>query len=134
MSDYDSVRQRIISSVFSKLNAAGHQETYVAHVKIWEEVAPEEGGRKPRYIIIARAYGRPLKGVSGHRADRELCLGASDGNGFIHKSKLNSNGTFSVGKTWRLQELRGVEVVNVSIPMETARTLLGHLMLCICSQ
>ena len=27
---------------------------------------------------------------------------------------MNSNGTFSVGKTWRLSELRGVEVVNVS--------------------
>ncbi len=27
---------------------------------------------------------------------------------------MNSNGTFSVGKTWRLEELRAVEVVNVS--------------------
>jgi hypothetical protein len=27
---------------------------------------------------------------------------------------MNSNGTFSVGKTWRLNELRAVEVVNVS--------------------
>jgi hypothetical protein len=27
---------------------------------------------------------------------------------------MNSNGTFSVGKTWRLNELRAVEVINVS--------------------
>ena len=27
---------------------------------------------------------------------------------------MNSNGTFSVGKTWKLTELRAVEVVNVS--------------------
>jgi hypothetical protein len=27
---------------------------------------------------------------------------------------MNSNGTFSVGKSWRLNELRAVEVVNVS--------------------
>jgi hypothetical protein len=40
--------------------------------------------------------------------------GNSDGEGFIHKSKMNSNGTFSVGKTWRLNELRAVEVINVS--------------------
>ncbi|KAI0085410.1 exocyst complex component Sec3-domain-containing protein [Irpex rosettiformis] len=91
MADYASVRQRIISSVFSKLGANGHQETYVAHVKIWEDVSPEEGGKKPRYIIIARS---------------------SDGTGSIHKSKLNSNGSFSVGKTWKLGDLRGVEVIN----------------------
>ena len=27
---------------------------------------------------------------------------------------MNSNGTFSVGKTWKLNELRGIEVLNVS--------------------
>lgn len=27
---------------------------------------------------------------------------------------MNSNGTFSVGKSWKLNELRAVEVVNVS--------------------
>jgi hypothetical protein len=57
MADYASVRQRIISSVFNKLNANGNQETYVAHIKIWEDVSPEEGGKKPRYIIISSMYG-----------------------------------------------------------------------------
>ena len=28
---------------------------------------------------------------------------------------MNNNGTFSVGKTWRLPELRGVTVINVSM-------------------
>lgn len=40
---------------------------------------------------------------------------ASNGTGFIHKSKLNTNGSFSVGKTWKLIELRAVQVVNVRI-------------------
>jgi len=40
--------------------------------------------------------------------------GNAKGEGFIHKSKMNSNGTFSVGKTWMLNELRGVEVADVS--------------------
>ncbi|KAI0340701.1 hypothetical protein BDW22DRAFT_1360141 [Trametopsis cervina] len=102
MADYASVRQRIISSVFNRLNSSGHQETYVAHVKIWEEVSPEEGGQKPRYIILSES---------------------SDGGGQIHKSKLNSNGSFSVGKTWRVSDLRGVEVVNpLSINITLART------------
>lgn len=40
--------------------------------------------------------------------------GNAKGDAFIHKSKENSNGTFSVGKTWKLSELRAVEVVGVS--------------------
>ncbi|CAE6462215.1 unnamed protein product [Rhizoctonia solani] len=35
-----------------------------------------------------------------------------NGKGFIHKSKRNTNGTFSVGKTWKLEELKGVEVLG----------------------
>ncbi|KAH9937263.1 exocyst complex component Sec3-domain-containing protein [Fomitopsis serialis] len=88
MSDYESTRQRIISSVFTKLNASGHREEYVAHLKIWEEEG--DGARKSRYIILSQ----------------------SPDGGSIHKSKSNQNGTFSVGKTWRVTELRGVEVIN----------------------
>ncbi|KAK7059116.1 hypothetical protein VNI00_001741 [Paramarasmius palmivorus] len=83
-------RQRIIDSVFSRRNAAGNlEETYMGHIKIWEDA--ETGGRKPRYILLSQA---------------------SNGTGFVHKSKLNTNGTFSVGKTWRLAELRGIQVVS----------------------
>lgn len=42
-----------------------------------------------------------------------ISVEANNGSGFIHKSKLNTNGTFSVGKTWRLPELRAIQVVNV---------------------
>jgi len=38
---------------------------------------------------------------------------ASDGYGYIHKSKANSNGSFSVGKTWKLDDLKSVQIVNV---------------------
>ncbi|KAF7301154.1 Sec3-PIP2-bind domain-containing protein [Mycena indigotica] len=85
-------RQVIINSVFNRRNAAGQlEETYMAHVKIWEDAGPEGGGKKPRYILLSQTL---------------------NGNGFLHKSKLNTNGTFSVGKTWRLPELRGLAVVN----------------------
>ncbi|KAI0375209.1 hypothetical protein BV20DRAFT_960301 [Pilatotrama ljubarskyi] len=88
MADNDSVRQRIISSVFDTRLT---EETYVAHLKIWEEAPADEGGKKPRYIILSQA---------------------NNGQGFIHKSKLNANGSFSVGKTWKVTELRGLEVLN----------------------
>lgn len=50
-------RQRIITSVFSRRNAEGNlEETYIAHIKIWEEGGPEAGGRKPRYILLSRTF------------------------------------------------------------------------------
>ncbi|PFH54821.1 hypothetical protein AMATHDRAFT_353 [Amanita thiersii Skay4041] len=94
-------RQRIIASVFSRRNAHGSlEESYVSHVKIWEDV--EGGGKKPRYILLSQA---------------------SNGTGYIHKSKLNSNGTFSVGKTWLLPELRAIYVLNpLAFNITLART------------
>ncbi|KDQ63382.1 hypothetical protein JAAARDRAFT_53605 [Jaapia argillacea MUCL 33604] len=86
------IRQRIISSVFAKRNAVGNgvEETYVAHLRIMEDVE-DGGGGKARYILLSQT---------------------NNGSGYLHKSKLNTNGSFSVGKTWRLVELRAIEVVN----------------------
>jgi hypothetical protein len=59
MADYAIVRQRIISSVFSRRNAAGGlDETYVAHVKIWEDTGPGPQDKKPRYILLS---GRQIR-------------------------------------------------------------------------
>ena len=52
--DIEQQRQTIVTSVFDKRNAAGSDESYVAHVKIWEDAGPEGSGRKPRYIILSR--------------------------------------------------------------------------------
>ncbi|KAG8219670.1 exocyst complex component Sec3-domain-containing protein [Butyriboletus roseoflavus] len=102
MVDNDRARQRIIASVFDKRNAgADALESYIAHIKIWED-AGEGQGKKPRYILISRA---------------------TDNTGFIHKSKLNTNGSFSVGKTWKLSELRGIQILNpLSFNITLART------------
>jgi hypothetical protein len=54
MSDHDHTKQRIIASVFDKRNSgAAIQETYVGHIKIWED-AGEDSGKKPRYILLSR--------------------------------------------------------------------------------
>ncbi|KAJ7783605.1 exocyst complex component Sec3-domain-containing protein [Mycena maculata] len=101
--DSETVQDKIIASVFSRRNAQGAlEESYISHVKIWEDAGPEGGGRKPRYILLSQA---------------------SNGNGFLHKSKLNTNGSFSVGKTWRLPELHGLQVVNpLSFNITLSRT------------
>lgn len=48
------IKEWIISSIFSRRNEAGIvEESYVAHVQIWEEPAANEvGGLKSRYIIL----------------------------------------------------------------------------------
>lgn len=114
----DSVKQRIIASVFAKRSTPGApQETYVSHVKIWEET--EEGGKKPRYILLSRKL---------HPSSLSFCCAKSKaentaGEGFIHKSKMNTNNTFSIGKTWKLTELRGLEVINVSAYPDTTPSI-----------
>lgn len=107
-------KNRIIESVFSRRNAAGSlEESYVSHVKIWEDAGPEGGGRKPRYILLSRASSPDFLFFSLVI----VFIEANNGSGFIHKSKLNTNGTFSVGKTWRLAELRGLSVIGVRFPI-----------------
>ncbi|KZT73302.1 hypothetical protein DAEQUDRAFT_662326 [Daedalea quercina L-15889] len=88
----ESVRQKLESTMFVKLNSSGHpyEEHYVAHIKVWE-AGLDGRGKKSRYIVLSQA---------------------SDGSGFIHKAKFNCNGAFSVGKTWKMEDLREIEVVN----------------------
>jgi hypothetical protein len=52
MADQDEVRQRIIASVFGRRNSGGVEESYVSHLKIWEDT--EDGTEKPRYILLSR--------------------------------------------------------------------------------
>jgi exocyst complex component 1 len=53
MADQDSIRQRIISSVFSRQSANGAPEDiYVGHIKIRED---DGSGMKARYILLSRA-------------------------------------------------------------------------------
>ena len=48
--DNETVRQGILSSVFATRLT---EQTYVAHIKLWESDANEPGGLKPRFIIIS---------------------------------------------------------------------------------
>ncbi|KAK5136772.1 hypothetical protein LTR08_002068 [Meristemomyces frigidus] len=95
---FEDEKRRIIESCFSKLDANGQlAESYITHIRITEdaqypssppppEAAPEN--KKPRLIIIAvRSTGRVR----------------------MHKARENTNGSFSIGKTWNLEELSGIE-------------------------
>ena len=79
-------------------------ESYITHIRIIEDAAfpsspppvqsPPEN-KKPRVIVVAvRKSGRVR----------------------VHKARENSNSSFSIGKTWNLDDLTGIESYTNSIP------------------
>ncbi|GAA5947406.1 hypothetical protein JCM3765_001664 [Sporobolomyces pararoseus] len=80
----------IISSLFSPPPGTNQppQENFIAYVQTFEPV-PNSDQRKPRFLIVSTLRDGKLK---------------------LHKAKQNANGTFSIGKTWHLEDLRQVEV------------------------
>lgn len=108
---FEDEKRRIIESCFSKVDANGQlSESYITHIRIQEDAAhpsspppPESppGNRKPRLIIIAvRSTGRVR----------------------MHKARENNNGSFSIGKTWNLEELSAIESFsNSALPPKDER-------------
>ncbi|OAA57093.1 exocyst complex component [Niveomyces insectorum RCEF 264] len=96
---FEDEKRRIIDSCFNKTDEDGSIiETYITHIKILEYSShptspPPPQARTPqsekhRVIIVAvRKSGRVR----------------------VHKSKENPNGTFSIGKTWDLNDLSAIE-------------------------
>ena len=95
---FEDEKRRIIDSCFSKLDQSNQLiESYITHIRVLEdalypstpsppESAPEN--KKPRLIIIAvRSTGRVR----------------------MHKARENNNGSFSIGKTWNLEDLSAIE-------------------------
>ncbi|KAF4975777.1 hypothetical protein FZEAL_7479 [Fusarium zealandicum] len=96
---FEDEKRRIIDCCFNKKDADGSfLETYITHIRITEysshpttpppPQARTPDAQKPRIIIVAvRKSGRVR----------------------MHKSKENANGSFSVGKTWNLDDLSRIE-------------------------
>ncbi|KAK8085054.1 exocyst complex component Sec3 [Apiospora hydei] len=96
---FEEEKRRIVDSCFNKKDVDGSlMETYITHIRITEysshpsAPAPPEvrntAAEKPRVIIVAvRKSGRVR----------------------MHKSKENPNATFSIGKTWDLNDLTSIE-------------------------
>lgn len=101
------MQAKIVESLFS--NRGNLDESYVSHVKIFED-APGEG-TKARFIIIGRGFS-----ITCVSSCRHLPLSPGNnttGAGSIHKAKENNNRSFSIGKTWSMQDLTGIDVVDV---------------------
>jgi exocyst complex component 1 len=95
---FEDEKRRIIESCFSKKDTDGSQvESYITHIQVTEDAlypsapAPPDSGaenKKPRVIIVAvRKSGRVR----------------------VHKARENNSGSFSIGKTWNLDDLGPIQ-------------------------
>ncbi|KAJ5746566.1 hypothetical protein N7520_011748 [Penicillium odoratum] len=102
---FEDEKRRIIQSCYSKKDNDGALvESYITHVRITEDgshpsspsppnSAPEN--KKPRVIIISvRRSGRVR----------------------MHKARENNDGTFSIGKTWMLDDLSAIQSYVAFVP------------------
>lgn len=96
---YEDEKKRIIDSCFSRKEPDGLlQESYITHVRITEDAMyPSEppppdsapNNKKNRLVLVAvRKSGRVR----------------------VHKARENPTGTFSIGKTWNLDELSAIQI------------------------
>ncbi|APA08011.1 hypothetical protein SS1G_00350 [Sclerotinia sclerotiorum 1980 UF-70] len=102
---FEDEKRRIIESCFGKKDPDGSLlESYITHIRIIEDAAypssppPTDANpdaKKPRIIIVAvRKSGRVR----------------------MHKARENANGSFSIGKTWMLDDLSAVESFSGAVP------------------
>ncbi|EGE85438.1 exocyst complex component Sec3 [Blastomyces dermatitidis ATCC 18188] len=107
---FEDEKRRLIQSCFSKQDVDGSVlESYITHIRITEDAAfpstpappnsPPEN-KKARVIIVSvRKSGRVR----------------------MHKARENNDGTFSIGKTWLLDDLSRIQIYEhmpVSSPAE----------------
>lgn len=106
----DDVRAHIIASLFSRYDESGTaDETLISFVKVYERDDAAGGGGG------GSTPGPSSATMPGGDKTRYLMLAVTKlGKVVLHKAKRNSNLTFSKGKTWHLEDVRVVEVVNVS--------------------
>ncbi|CAJ0749843.1 24274_t:CDS:10, partial [Entrophospora sp. SA101] len=109
----DTIGQLIINSLFPEGNESqtsqGHSNTLnealLAYIKITEDGTGN--------TVTSPSVNDPStgKGIKGEVKIRYLLAsikrsGKLSGKLFLHKSKMNSNDTFSIGRTWTLDNLR----------------------------
>ncbi|KAB8232194.1 GTP-Rho binding exocyst subunit SEC3 [Aspergillus alliaceus] len=102
---FEDEKRRIIQSCFAKKDGDGSLvESYITHVRITEDAAypsspappnsPPEN-KKPRAIIVSvRRSGRVR----------------------VHKARENNDGSFSIGKTWMLDDLSAIQSYTAWVP------------------
>ncbi|KAL1934170.1 hypothetical protein VTP01DRAFT_6352, partial [Rhizomucor pusillus] len=99
----DAVRQGIIDSLFSP-ESGGVAEKLLIHLKVFEDVKQASTGAKGGDTKTPQIIGKP----------RYLCLTQKRNKIRVYKVKRNQSGIFSIGKTWMLEDIRQIEIVDAN--------------------
>ncbi|KAE8352954.1 exocyst complex component Sec3-domain-containing protein [Aspergillus coremiiformis] len=102
---FEDEKRRIIQSCFSKKDDdSSLVESYITHVRITEDAAypsspappnsPPENKKARAIIVSVRRSGRVR----------------------VHKARENNDGSFSIGKTWMLDDLASIQSFSAWIP------------------
>ncbi|KIW14808.1 hypothetical protein PV08_07593 [Exophiala spinifera] len=109
---FEDEKRRIVESCFNKRDQDGMQvESYITHVRILEDASypsspppPESpaSNKKNRVILVAVRRSGKVR---------------------VHKARENPNGTFSIGKTWNLDELNTIISYSSMVPATTQQQM-----------
>ncbi|KAF4554878.1 Exocyst complex component SEC3-like protein [Elsinoe fawcettii] len=102
---FESEKQRIQESCFAKMDENGQQaESYITHLRI------EEDGAYP-------SMPPPIDSAPDNKKARVIIVSVrSTGRVRVHKARENHNGSFSIGKTWNLEDLSAIESFSYVAP------------------
>ncbi|KAJ9614495.1 hypothetical protein H2200_002632 [Cladophialophora chaetospira] len=102
---FEDEKARIIEACFSKRDPEGMQlESYITHVRVLEDASypssppPPDSpapNKKNRVILVAVRRSGKVR---------------------VHKARENPNGSFSIGKTWNLDELTAIISYSALVP------------------
>lgn len=102
---FEDEKRRIIESCFNKRDPDGMQvESYITHVRVLEDGSypsspppPDapQANKKSRVILVAVRRSGKVR---------------------VHKARENPTGTFSIGKTWNLDELNAIMQYSSLVP------------------
>ncbi|KAK6332751.1 hypothetical protein TWF696_002773 [Orbilia brochopaga] len=97
---YENERTRIQQSCFSRADADGQLlECYITHVRVIEDGVHPSAPPPPEY------HAAP-----GARKNRVIIVAVrKSGRVRLHKARENQNGSFSIGKSWYLDDLTQIE-------------------------
>ncbi|KAJ4371235.1 hypothetical protein N0V83_004452 [Neocucurbitaria cava] len=95
---FDDERRRITESCFAKVDEQGQlQESYITHIRV------QEDGAYPQ------SPAPPTSSASNKKVRIIMISVRNTGRVKLHKARENANGTFSIGKSWSMEELSAVE-------------------------
>ncbi|MCJ1280844.1 hypothetical protein MMC26_000161 [Xylographa opegraphella] len=95
---FEDEKKRIIESCFARRDEDGaYSESYITHIRITEDAASPSSPPPPNSLPENKKLRVIVVAVK------------KSGRVRMHKARENPNGTFSIGKTWNLDDLATIE-------------------------